>query len=60
MSTRLRFMSLRRQEIALIAVTAVWGSTFLLVHWAMQHSGPWFFVGIRSVSYTHLTLPTKA
>ena len=47
MSTRLRFMSLRRQEIALIAVTAVWGSTFLLVHWAMQHSGPWFFVGIR-------------
>ncbi|AKV88116.1 hypothetical protein AKG07_12135 [Microbacterium sp. CGR1] len=40
-------MSLRRQEVALIAVTAVWGSTFLLVHWAMQHSGPWFFVGIR-------------
>ena len=25
----------------------MWGSTFLLVHWAMQHSGPWFFVGIR-------------
>ncbi|WP_311258126.1 DMT family transporter [Microbacterium sp. WCS2018Hpa-9] len=47
MSTRFRFLSLRRQEIALIAVTAVWGSTFLLVHWAMQHSGPWFFVGIR-------------
>ncbi|WP_431075076.1 DMT family transporter [Microbacterium phyllosphaerae] len=47
MSTRLRWMSLRRQEIALIAVTAVWGGTFLLVHWAMQHSGPWFFVGIR-------------
>ncbi|CAH0216902.1 hypothetical protein SRABI98_02390 [Microbacterium sp. Bi98] len=47
MSTRFRFMSLRRQEVALIAVTAVWGSTFLLVHWAMQNSGPWFFVGIR-------------
>lgn len=47
MSTRFRFMGLRRQEIALIAVTAVWGSTFLLVHWAMQHLGPWFFVGIR-------------
>lgn len=47
MSTRFRWMSLRQQEIALIAVTAVWGSTFLLVHWAMQHSGPWFFVGIR-------------
>ncbi|MBT2474776.1 DMT family transporter [Microbacterium sp. ISL-103] len=40
-------MSLRRQEVALLAITAVWGSTFLLVHWAMQHSGPWFFVGIR-------------
>ncbi|MCI1018353.1 DMT family transporter [Microbacterium sp. C5A9] len=40
-------MRLRPQEIALIAITAVWGSTFLLVHWAMEHSGPWFFVGIR-------------
>lgn len=40
-------MRLRPQEIALLAITAVWGSTFLLVHWAMQHSGPWFFVGIR-------------
>ncbi|WP_311246085.1 DMT family transporter [Microbacterium sp. WCS2018Hpa-23] len=47
MSTRFRWMSLRRQEVALIAVTAVWGGTFLLVHWAMQHSGPSFFVGIR-------------
>jgi drug/metabolite transporter (DMT)-like permease len=47
MSTRFRWMSLRRQEVALLAITAVWGSTFLLVHWAMQHSGPWFFVGIR-------------
>lgn len=47
MSTRLRWMRLRPQELALIAITAVWGSTFLLVHWAMEHSGPWFFVGIR-------------
>ncbi|KQZ23899.1 DMT family transporter [Microbacterium sp. Root553] len=47
MSTRFRWMELRRQEVALIAVTAVWGGTFLLVHWAMQHSGPWFFVGLR-------------
>ncbi|AZH80164.1 MULTISPECIES: DMT family transporter [Microbacterium] len=43
----LRWMRLRPQEAALLAITAVWGSTFLLVHWAMQHSGPWFFVGIR-------------
>jgi drug/metabolite transporter (DMT)-like permease len=40
-------MRLRPQEIALLAITAVWGSTFLVVHWAMDHSGPWFFVGIR-------------
>lgn len=47
MPTRLRWMRFRPQEAALIAITAVWGSTFLLVHWAMQHSGPWFFVGLR-------------
>lgn len=47
MPTRFRWMRLRPQEAALLAITAVWGSTFLLVHWAMEHSGPWFFVGIR-------------
>ncbi|MBM7465988.1 DMT family transporter [Microbacterium esteraromaticum] len=47
MPSRVRWMRLRPQELALIAITAVWGSTFLLVHWAMQHSGPWFFVGLR-------------
>ncbi|WP_279587591.1 hypothetical protein [Microbacterium hydrocarbonoxydans] len=40
MSTRLRWMRFRPQELALIAITAVWGSTFLLVHWAMEHAGP--------------------
>lgn len=25
----------------------VWGATFLVVHIAMQYSGPWFFVGLR-------------
>lgn len=42
-------MRLRPQELALIAITAVWGATFLLVHWAMEHSGPWFFVGLRFI-----------
>ncbi|MDR2996782.1 MAG: DMT family transporter [Microbacterium sp.] len=46
-SNRLRFLRLRPQEIALLAITAVWGGTFLLVHWAVEHTGPWFFVGIR-------------
>ncbi len=47
MPTRFRWSGFRPQEAALVAITAVWGSTFLLVHWAMQHSGPWFFVGLR-------------
>ncbi|WP_227468183.1 DMT family transporter [Microbacterium sp. YJN-G] len=49
MPSRLRWMRLRPQELALIAITAVWGATFLLVHWAMEHSGPWFFVGLRFI-----------
>ena len=40
-------VSLSRQEWALVGITALWGSTFLIVHIAMQHSGPWFFVGLR-------------
>ncbi|GAA3935857.1 DMT family transporter [Microbacterium soli] len=43
----LRWLRLRPQELALVGITAVWGSTFLLVHWAMEHSGPWFFVALR-------------
>ncbi len=41
---------LSRQELALIAVTMVWGGTFLVVHLAMQYSGPLFFVGLRFVA----------
>lgn len=40
-------LSFSRHELALIAVTMVWGATFLVVQWAMQHSGALFFVGIR-------------
>ncbi|WP_232711707.1 DMT family transporter [Microbacterium lacus] len=43
--TRKRLLS--KQELALVLVTAVWGSTFLIVHIAVQYSGPWFFVGMR-------------
>lgn len=38
---------LSRQELALIGVTMLWGGTFLVVHMAMRHSGPMFFVGFR-------------
>jgi drug/metabolite transporter (DMT)-like permease len=36
-----------RQELALVGITAIWGSTFLIVHLAVQTAGPFFFVGIR-------------
>jgi drug/metabolite transporter (DMT)-like permease len=48
MLTRERWLS--RQELALVLVTAVWGSTFLIVHIAVQYSGPWFFVGMRFIT----------
>lgn len=40
-------LSFSRQELALIAITMVWGGTFLIVQWAMVYSGALFFVGIR-------------
>lgn len=48
--TRPRWLQLSRQEVALVLITAVWGATFLVVHIAIQYSGPWFFVGMRFVT----------
>lgn len=45
--TRPRRSLLSRQELALVLITVVWGATFLIVHIAVQYSGPWFFVGMR-------------
>lgn len=42
-----RLGGMSKQELALVGVTAVWGSTFVVVHIAVQHSGPWFFIGVR-------------
>ncbi len=36
-----------RPEAALVAVTMVWGGTFLVVQNALSASGPFFFVGLR-------------
>lgn len=44
---RPRWLLLTRQELSLVIITAVWGATFLIVHIAVQYSGPWFFVGMR-------------
>lgn len=43
----LRWSGVSRPELALVAITAVWGGTFLVVHTAMAVSGPMFFVGLR-------------
>ena len=45
-----------RQELALVAVTAVWGATFLVVHLAVQHGGPLFFVGLRFLAAGAISL----
>ncbi|TQC71586.1 DMT family transporter [Pantoea dispersa] len=49
MSASTSRLSLRitRQELVLIFITMVWGGTFLVVHRAVAHSGPFFFVGLR-------------
>ncbi|MGK3112238.1 DMT family transporter [Candidatus Pantoea formicae] len=46
-STSRLSLLISRQELVLIFITMVWGGTFLVVHRAMAHSGPFFFVGLR-------------
>lgn len=48
--SRLRWSGVSRQELALIIITVFWGGTFLIVHTAMEHSGPMFFVGLRFIT----------
>lgn len=43
------FRHFSRQEAALLGVTVLWGCTFFIMHAAMGHSGPLFFVGLRFV-----------
>ena len=60
-SSRARRSALGRHDLALVAVTMVWGSTFLIIHIAMRHSGPLFFVGLRFTTaglFTLLLFPT--
>lgn len=46
-----------RPEWALIGITLLWGGTFLIVHEAMRHSGPLFFVGLRFGTAALMALP---
>ena len=45
-----RWRAFSRQEAVLVLATVVWGATFLIIHIAVQYSGPWFFVGMRFVT----------
>jgi drug/metabolite transporter (DMT)-like permease len=40
-------LGVSRQEWALIAITALWGGTFVAIHYALEHTGPLFFVALR-------------
>jgi drug/metabolite transporter (DMT)-like permease len=55
-SPRTRRAVLGRHELALVAVTMIWGTTFLIIHIAMRHSGPLFFVGLRFTTAGLFTL----
>ncbi|KSU66138.1 DMT family transporter [Arthrobacter sp. NIO-1057] len=47
---RFRWRAFSRQEVVLVLATVIWGATFLIIHIAVQHSGPWFFVGMRFIT----------
>ena len=44
--SRFKF-SIKPQEAILILITMFWGGTFLAVQYAVNFSGPFFFVGLR-------------
>lgn len=46
-----------KAELALIGITMLWGTTFLLVQIAMTVSGPYFFVGLRFGTAALVMLP---
>jgi drug/metabolite transporter (DMT)-like permease len=47
---------LGRHDLALVGITMIWGTTFLVIHLAMRHSGPLFFVGLRFTAAGLFTL----
>ena len=53
-------MTKPQSMIAAFFCTFIWGTTFIAQDTGMELIGPYVFNATRSVSYTHLTLPTKA
>lgn len=46
----LKWRGFSRQEAVLVLATVIWGATFLIIHIAVQYSGPWLFVGMRFIT----------
>lgn len=55
-STRMS-LGFGKAELALVGITMIWGTTFLLVSIAMTVSGPYFFVGLRFGTAALVMLP---
>lgn len=45
------------EELTLIFITMIWGATFLIIRYALQETGPLFFVGLRFAGATLVMLP---
>lgn len=45
------------EESALIFITMIWGATFLIIRYALEETGPLFFVGLRFASAALVMLP---
>jgi len=48
--------STRRQELVLVGITVLWGTTFLIVQTALAYCGPLLFVGVRFAVATLMSL----
>ncbi len=45
------------EESTLIFITMIWGATFLIIRYALEETGPLFFVGLRFAGATLVMLP---
>ncbi len=45
------------EELTLIFITMIWGATFLIIRYALEETGPLFFVGLRFAGATLVMLP---
>jgi drug/metabolite transporter (DMT)-like permease len=46
-NTNKKFIGLSKQELALVLITMIWGTTFVTVQQGLTYAGPFCFVGVR-------------